>query len=706
MKAQAIKKLFTKAMGIALSVITLVAAVPEVLPGVSGSRAKAATYDYMSIESLKDIFGDRFKMGIAVQAISHWNDPGAEIGNPDKEKFICNQFNSMTFGNEFKPAYNFDAEAEGLFTVDAAAEELLDWAKANGIPVRGHCLVWHSQVNPSIFAKDFKAMSGGKVTTDYNATLDEDCLVSRDVLLQRLKTYIYSVIEYTYANGYAETIYAWDVVNEAIDEGKPEGYRQSYWYQIIGGEFLYYSFLYAREAEVKYAKEYAADYGLDPEGDLSSIMPELFYNDYNEWFSRKTDYIIEHMTQTPYNEGHTMVKSDVINPDGDGTIYGDGLIDGFGLQAHMTDADSLYQYKDAIEKYAAAINNLHVTELDVGKSIPGEAGDFKQAKYYYDYFKLLCDEQDAGVNITSVTIWGLTDPTSWRKDTEPLLFNGNLSPKPAFEAVAMAGKGEEFTLEDTAGKGKAEDIVINFEPDEYDSSVKTPEELGFISRGSGHQATIMLKIKVNHTEGANPGFSLHVRREEADATVRYDLSRFIGHTIKLSYYVKSEEDPVFRTGIDGYEDAGVIEIVTGTPAEEDAEAEAADAEAAEPAEGEEVAAEAPEWYLVDTVIKLPESLESASIYFETDGAGEFYIDDFTVSMADDMEVSDGLHQVAEDGSIIDDAAGEGEGTDAVLPAEAGQGNHAAGWIAIIALAVFGCAFYMAENKKKTDSRKK
>ena len=170
--------------------------------------------------------------------------------------------------------------------------------------------------------------------------------------------------------------------------------------------------------------------------------------------------------------------------------------------------------------------------------------------------------------------------------------------------------------------------------------------------------------------------------------------------VGLSYYVKSEEDSVFRTGIDGYEDAGVIEIVTGTPAEEDAEAEAA-----EPAEGE-AAAEAPEWYLVDTVIKLPESLESASVYFETDGAGEFFIDDFTVSMADDTEVSDGLHQVAEDGSIIDDAAGEGEGTDSALPAEAGQGNHAAGWIAMIALAVFACAFYMTDNKKKSDSRKK
>ena len=423
-------------------------------------------------------------------------------------------------------------------------------------------------------------------------------------------------------------------------------------------------------------------------------MPELFYNDYNEWFSKKTDYIIEHMTQTPYNEGHTMVKSDVINPDGDGTIYGDGLIDGFGLQAHMTDADSLYQYKDAIEKYSAAINNLHVTELDVGKSIHGEAGDFKQAKYYYDYFKLLCDEQDAGVNITSVTIWGLTDPTSWRKDTEPLLFNGDISPKQAFDAVVLAGKGEEFNLVDLAGKGKAEDIVIDFEPSVTDgtSSNSTPDELGFIGRGSGHQATIMLKIKVNHTEGAAPGFSLQVRREEADATLRYDISRFVGHTIRLSYYVKSE-DMIFRTGIDGYEDAGVIEIDTAPPVLEEATAE-----------GEEPVTAEPEWKLVDTVIKLPEDLESASLFFETDGAGEFYIDDFTISMADDMEVSDGLHQVAEDGSIVDaaaadDGAAEGgnDGENAVPSAPA---NHTAGWIAIAALAVVAGAFYAVDKKKK------
>ncbi len=130
--------------------------------------------------------------------------------------------------------YNFDASSETLFTVDFAAEELLDWAKENGVKVRGHVLVWHAQVNPSIFAKDFKAYSGGNLTVSDTDVLDEDCLVSREVLLERLKTYIYGVLEYTYRNGYADIIYAWDVVNEACDESQPDGLRNSYWYQIIG----------------------------------------------------------------------------------------------------------------------------------------------------------------------------------------------------------------------------------------------------------------------------------------------------------------------------------------------------------------------------------------------------------------------------------------------------------------------------------------
>lgn len=668
------RKICAAVLGISMAAAT-------VLSGFAGPvnvvRAEGVS-DYETVGVLKDVYADRFKVGVAVQAISHWGDQSAEIGNASKEQFIVSQFNSITFGNEFKPAYNFDAESDSLFTVNRAAEELLDWAKENGVPVRGHTLVWHSQVDPSIFAKDFTATVSGKPTRDYNATLDEDCLVGREELLSRLEKYINGVIEYTYANGYADVIYAWDVVNEAADESQADGMRKSYWYKIIGPDFLYYAFLYAREAETKYAAQYADLYGLDPAGDLSSITPGLYYNDYNEWFPKKCDAIIAFLTETRFNEGHTMVKSDVINPDGDGTIYGDGLIDGIGLQGHLTVSDSLYQYKDAIEKYSAAINNLQVTELDVGKAVAGEAGEFKQAQFYYDYFKMLCECQDAGANINSVTLWGLTDTSSWRKESEPLLFYQDLTGKPAYEAVIMAGKGEEFTLTDTAGIGKAEDMVIDFEPVIVDgtSTPQVPDQLGFVSRGSGHQATIMLKIKENHTEGANPGFSLQVRRAEADATLRYDITRFIGHTIKISYYYKSADAKLFM-GVDGYEDGGVREY--------------------------DIAGE--DWQLIEATLKLPEDLDTAALFFETDGSGEFFIDDFGIALADDANASDGFDDggAAETGSEASEASeGNGETAEGDSDNES-SGNHGAGAAAIVVLLLSSVAL-TRQNKAKEASK--
>ena len=269
----------------------------------AGSFKPAAAKEYVdtsSYESLAEIYKDYFKVGCACEAISHWGSYTAnkEIGDPNKEAVIAGLFNSITCGNELKPAYNFDPTSETLFKVDKAGEEMLNWAKENS-SMRFHVLVWHSQVDARFFAKDFKATSNGVATNDGSQELDEECLTDRDTLIDRLRRYIYGAMEYLYSNGYAETVYAMDVVNEAVDEGKDDGLRRSYWYKIIGPEFLYYAFLFAREAEVKYSKEYASLYGLDPNGDLSSIQPKLFYNDYNEWFSRRINITIDFITTDP-----------------------------------------------------------------------------------------------------------------------------------------------------------------------------------------------------------------------------------------------------------------------------------------------------------------------------------------------------------------------------------------------------------------------
>ena len=574
----------------------------------------AASYvDTSDYEQLDDLYGDLFRIGVAVQAIDHWNDPTAEIGNPDKEELIAQCFNSMTFGNEFKPAYNFDPSSDTLFRVDRAAEELLTWAKEHKMPVRGHVMVWHSQVEPSIFAKDFQATSGGKVTHDYNAVLDEDCLVDRQTLIERLKTYIYGLTEYTYVNGFADVIYAWDVVNEASDEGQPDGLRRSYWYQIIGPEFLYYSFLFAREAQVKYAAEYAGLYGLDPEtDDLSAIRAELFYNDYNEWYSSRSSAIIRFLTEDVYNAGQEMVQSDVIAADGDGTIFGDGLLDGIGMQGHLDDTQNLDQYMRALEAYDEAVGLVHITELDVGKTASGERGEYNQARFYYDYFSRLIEERRSGVNLESVTFWGLTDDASWRQGADPLLFYKDLGTKPAFEAVVLAAKGEAFNLqaaESAAGAGKT---VIDFEPYKENGTTVTvpPASVGFYSRGSGHQSALGLTNKENHTEGAAIGFCLWAQRKEQDATVRKEISEWIGRKIRVRMYVKTADS----------------RIVLGLEGQESLELAAADSGG--------------DWTLLEAECEVPADWTGANLYIETDGASAIYIDDVEIEAADASDDAD------------------------------------------------------------------
>lgn len=581
----------------------------DILPEAREEQSATGSAETGNWESqpLKELFADDFKIGVAVQAIDHWNDKTAEIGNPDKEALICQEFNSMTFGNEWKPAYNFNAkDPETLYQTDRAAEELLNWGRENNVPVRGHTLVWHSQCDPAIFAKDYKALVKGKETHEWTAELDESCLVDRATLLRRLHTYIFSLMKYTYENGYASTVYAFDVVNEASDESKPDGMRNSYYYRIIGPDFLYYMFLYAREAELTYAQEYASLYGLNAEtDDLSPILPKLFYNDYNEWFDQRIRAITRFIAEEPYNEGHRMVQSEAIRPDGDGTIAGDGLIDGIGMQGHLDDTQNVDQYIRALRAYDAIVDEVQITELDVGETGSGEMAERKQAAFYNEFFRKLLEERRNGVNLTSVTFWGLTDDASWRKGANPLLYHSDLTAKPAYEAIQMAAHGEVYDAKNPPSFRDSTTLLYDFEPHAVDGVLEnlSPEEMGFKSRGSGHQSRLDFANKINHTADAVIGRSLIVTREEQDATVRLDISRFIGETVQVSLYIRTEDTEV-TLGATG--DSTDTVLVTAQPTEE--------------------------WTLLETTIRLDEGLSSAALYLETDGKADLYVDDVTVEV--------------------------------------------------------------------------
>src|SRR5688572_27597737 len=62
------------------------------------------------------------------------------------------------------------------------------------------------------------------------------------LLLSRLEDHIRNV-----GGRYAADIFAWDVVNEVIDENQADGLRRSNWYTITGLDFIRTAFRVARE---------------------------------------------------------------------------------------------------------------------------------------------------------------------------------------------------------------------------------------------------------------------------------------------------------------------------------------------------------------------------------------------------------------------------------------------------------------------------
>ncbi len=329
-------------------------------------------------KGLKEYYKDYFPIGIAV------NTRSLEGAQAD---FIKYNFNSLTAENDMKmgPLQS----REGVFNW-TNADKIVDFAVKNNLKVRGHALCWHEQAGDWIFVdKDGKN-------------------VSREVLLDRLRTHIHTVVK-----RYKGKIYAWDVVNEAIDDDPNNLLRNSKWKEIIGEDFVEKAFEYAHEA--------------DPNA-------KLFYNDYNSERPEKVERI------------YTLLKrlKDKNIP-----------IHGMGLQAHWSIFEpSREELEYAIKRYTSLGLEIHITELDVSiykwekerrKRLPGESDEYTPAlqqaqtdKYemFFDVFRKYKDY------VTSVTFWNATDKYTWLdhypvegRKNYPSLFDINAKPKPAFWKV-------------------------------------------------------------------------------------------------------------------------------------------------------------------------------------------------------------------------------------------------------------------------------
>lgn len=334
-------------------------------------------YRMNELPKLHEVFGKQFQIGAAV-------NPKTLVTQKD---LLTRHFNSLTAENEMKFVSVHPEEDRYTFE---EADRLVAFAKENGMAVRGHTLVWHNQTPDWIFEN----RSGGAS--------------DRETLLTRMKSHINEVV-----GRYKGSIYAWDVVNEAVTDSGEQLLRPSKWLDIAGEDFIAKAFEYAHEA--------------DPDA-------LLFYNDYNESIPAKREKI------------YSLVKS---------LIERGVPIHGIGLQAHWSlEHPSLDHVREAIERYASLGVKLHVTELDVSVfahedrrtdlTAPTAEMLERQAERYGQFFRVFKEYSD---HLTSVTFWGAADDYTWldhfpvrgRKNW-PFLFDAEHQPKAAFRNVVDAAR--------------------------------------------------------------------------------------------------------------------------------------------------------------------------------------------------------------------------------------------------------------------------
>ena len=342
--------------------------------------------------SLKQIFKEYFKIGTSVS--------GRNMESERAKEELKKHYNSITAENIMKPMFYLDAqknmEDPAQYNLKPALNfelyrKFLDFAKENGMSVRGHVLVWHSQTPLWFFKENY-------------ADKFEAPWADKETMLARMEHVIKEVLTFVQTE-YPGLIYAWDVVNEAVEERDEQGWRQkSGWYQTMGEEFLIHAFRFAR----KYAAEGVT----------------LCYNDYNTSLPFKRDFICEH----------------ILKP-----LVAEGLVDGMGMQSHLVlGGHSLKEYEEALHTYGKFGLEINITELDVHIADPSEEGMKKLADYYGELFRILVNAKKKGLaNVTSVTFWGMKDDESWltgfrKEKSYPMLFGDNYEKKAAYHAVVKA----------------------------------------------------------------------------------------------------------------------------------------------------------------------------------------------------------------------------------------------------------------------------
>lgn len=266
-----------------------------------------ALSNYSSLSGLAETYG--LKMGTVYNTKTATDKKYGEL--------MKYHFNSMTAANEMK-AYSMlnEAGSKEKYVDESSmpvinftnADIIMDFAKDNGIKVRGHVLVWDADMCDWFFREGYDTSKG---------------YATKEVVTARLKSYIKQVLVH-FEQKYPGVIYCWDVVNEAVSDGEGEHAdgdarmvrttrdgKVNRFYEILGDHYVEDTFKYTYEIiqEQKGAHPGLADI-------------KLYYNDFSTFYPTKRDAICElvkSINQTLPNSEGGYVK----------------LCDGVGMQSYI-----------------------------------------------------------------------------------------------------------------------------------------------------------------------------------------------------------------------------------------------------------------------------------------------------------------------------------------------------------------------------------
>jgi endo-1,4-beta-xylanase len=340
------------------------------------SAARAFLSDTPSLKELAAAKGLRFGSAMAAH----------QLNDPKYVDIIKRECGVIVAENEHKQ-YTILAQPD-LWNY-APADALVEFAKAEGLGMRGHTLLWNRKKWTSewLNAVEFKSAAEAEAW---------------------LGDYIGRV-----AGRYHPFLYSWDVVNETVAPETGE-LRETVFSKAMGPELIDFCFHKAKEAA--------------PDATLA-------YNDYMSWESGNEKHRKGVLTLL-----ERLLKNGV-------------PVDALGIQSHSNydmphefTKDKQRAWRQFVDEVAGMGLEIYLTEFDVNDTELGpdiEIRDSLIADYTRDYLDMMLSYEAT----KDLLAWGMVDGMNWLQDflprtdgveKRPTLYDGQYRPKSMRASVAAA----------------------------------------------------------------------------------------------------------------------------------------------------------------------------------------------------------------------------------------------------------------------------